>query len=417
MVTWMLLQCFLLTLTAGVAIVPGAVAAILRPAGRVEKAFAAFAGVFILLILAEASQPAAAEGRYKERYLLAIVPLLAIAFGLHVRNRRSHRLIVPVVGVALMVAAPQLPLSGYTSNAIYYDSQTLDAAWLLQRHVGASTSSLIFALFVTVGAAVAVAACWRARIGVVALPISIAFMLGVTVAAVHVDRVLRHTAVDPAWIDEAAGGAHVTAVATPASPRLELIRQLYWNASVDREVLLPGADPTDVYAKTQVKLGPDGELVGVHGYFLFDRTGTQATFEGATTKAARGNYVLFEGRRPRFRVLVENQLSTGWLSPYSRLRAWRGTATGSPVVRFTLSLPPEGGRRVHIQLGHQAFVVNSGSALRMTCRSIRWPFALLLVSNDAVPDSKGRPVTVGLTRLTVSSGPAPAAAGCTAATR
>ena len=59
MLTWMALQCFLLSLTAGVAIVPGAVAALLRPNGRVEKAFAAFAGVFILLVLAEASQPAA----------------------------------------------------------------------------------------------------------------------------------------------------------------------------------------------------------------------------------------------------------------------------------------------------------------------------------------------------------------------
>ncbi len=417
MVTWLLLQCFLLSLTAGVAIVPGAVAAILRPTGRAEKAFAAFAGVFILLVLAEASQPAAAEGRYKERYLLTIVPLLAIAFGLHVRNRRSHRLIVPVVGVALMIAAAQLPLSGYTFNAIYYDSQTLGAAWLLQRHVGASTSSLMLALFVTGAAALAVAACWRARIGVVALPLSIAFMLVVTVAAVHVDRVLRHNAVDPAWIDEAAGGAHVTAVATPASPRLELIRQLYWNASVDREVLLQGADPTDVYAKTQVKLGPDGELEGVHGYFLFDRTGTQARIAGATTKASRGNYVLFEGRRPHFRVLVENQLSTGWLSPYSRLRAWRGSATGSPVVRFTLSLPREGTRRVDMHLGNQTFVVGSGSALHLTCRSTSWPFKLLLVSNDAVPDSKGRPVTVSLTRVTVSSGPRHATAGCSATTR
>ena len=139
--TWMALQCFLLSLTAGVAIVPGAVAAILRPNGRAEKAFAAFAAVFIVLTLAEASQPAAAEGRYKERYLLAIIPLLAVAFGIYMKARRPHRLIVLLVGAALMIAAARLPLSGYTFNALYYDSQSLNVAWLLQRHAGASTSS------------------------------------------------------------------------------------------------------------------------------------------------------------------------------------------------------------------------------------------------------------------------------------
>jgi hypothetical protein len=417
MLTWMLLQSFLLSLTAGVAIVPGAVTAILRPAGRAEKAFAVFAGVFIILVLAEASVPAASEGRYKERYLLTIVPLLAIAFGLHLRDRRAHRVIVPVVGVALMIAAARLPLSGYTFDAPHYDSQTLDAAWLLQGHAGPSTSSLLLALFVTVAAALAIAACWRARVGVVALPLSIAFMLVITVVALHVDRVFNQEADDPAWIDEAAHGARVTAIATPASPRLSLLRQLYWNASVDRELLLDAAGQTDVYAKKQVELGPNGELVGVHGYFLFDGGGTQARLAGATIKATRGDYVLYEGRRPRLRVLVENQLSTGWLSPYSRLRAWRGNGTGSPVVRFTLSLPPEGARRVRMHLGNQTFVVTSGSALHMTCRSARWPFELSLVSNDAVPDSEGRPVTVGLTRLTVSSLPTHAAAGCSAATR
>ena len=233
----MLLQCFLLSLTAGVAIVPGAVTAFCDPrAGPRRRSPRSRASSSFCP--PRSGVPAASEGRYKERYLLSIVPLLGIAFGLHLRDRRSHRLIVPAIGAALIVAAPQLPLSGYTFNAPYYDSQTLNVAWLLQRHVGASTSSLLLALFVTAAAAIAIAACWRTRIRVVALPLSIACMLVVTVVAVHVDRVLNQKADDPAWIDNAVGGAHVTAVATPASPRLPLLRQLYWNASIDREVLL-----------------------------------------------------------------------------------------------------------------------------------------------------------------------------------
>ena len=405
MVTWMLLQCFLLSLTAGVAIVPGAVAAFLRPTGRAEKAFAAFAGVFILLVLAEASQPAAAEGRYKERYLLTIVPLLAIAFGLHMRNRRSHRLIVPVVSVALMIAAAQLPLSGYTFNALYYDSQTLDAAWLLQRHAGASTSSLLLALFVTVGAALAVAACWRARIGVVALPLSIAFMVGVTV----VDRSHRPRpqaqAVDPAWIDEAVGGAHVTAVATPASARLELIRQLYWNASVDREVLLDGSRSDRHLRKDRGQPRPGrASWRASTATSCSTAPGHRPGFAGATTKATRGNYALFEGRRPRFRVLVENQLSTGWLSPYSRLRAWPATRRARPSSG-SLSRSHPGARVASTCVSATRLSSSdSGSALHLTCRSIRWPFKLLLALERRRPGFAGQTGHGGLTTLTVGSG-------------
>lgn len=418
MITWTLLQSFLLSLTAGVAIVPGAVAAILRPNGRVERAFSVFTGVFILLVFAEASQPAAAEGRYKERYLLAIVPLLALAFGVYMKGRRAHRLIVLLVGVALMITAARIPLSGYTLNAPNYDSQTLDVAWLLQRHIGASQSSLLIALFITVAAAVAMAGSWRTRLTVLALPIAIAWMLVATGVAVHIDGVLNKPVHEPTWIDQAAGGANVTVVATPASDRLALIPQLYWNTSIDREMVLEGAEPTDTYATTQIKPGPNGELTGVHGDFLIDTSGTQAVIAGAAQVAAHGDYKLFKGARPRFRLLAENLLSSGWLSPVNRLRAWPNSsdANRSPVVRFTLSLPPSGSRTVHMQLGEQTFVVKSGSALQLTCRSPNWPFKLLLASNDVAPDVASRPITAGLTHLTVSSAPKSPAAGCSATT-
>jgi hypothetical protein len=419
MLTWMGLQGFLLTLTAGVAIVPGAVAGLLRPSNRVEKAFAAFTAVFIVLVFVEASSPAASEGRYKERYLLAIVPLLAVAFGMYMNSRRgSHRPIVLLVGAALIVGALRLPISGYTFNAPYYDSQTLNLAWLLQGHTGASTSSLLILLVIVLGGAVAMAGVWKRPIGLVALPLSIAWLLVVSVVAVHIDSVFNNKASDPAWINQAAGGASVTAVATPASGRIELLRQLYWNASVAREVTLDRATPTDTYDTPHIHPGPHGELGGVHGDFLFDGTGSQAVFAGATAVAKHGAYTLFDGTHPRLRSLLENQLSTGWLSPYSWLRAWPSnpTATTSPVVRFTLSLPPGGSRLVHMQLGNQPFVVGSGSSLHVTCRSRKWPVDLVLASNDVAPDALGRPVTVRLTHLSVKSSAASTTVGCSATT-
>jgi len=416
MLKWMGLQGFLLSLTAGVAIVPGAVAGLLRPSNRVEKAFAAFTAVFILLVFFEASSPAASEGRYKERYLLAIVPLLALAFGMYLNSRRSHRPIALVVGAALVVAAFGIPVSGYTFNAPYYDSQTLNVAWLLQNHLGASTSSLVILLFVFLGAAVAMAGAWKRSIVAAALPLSIVWLLVVAGVAIHIDSVFNKKAVDPGWVDRAAKGASVTAVATPASGRIELFRQLYWNASIKREAALDRAIPTDTYYTLPIHPAAHGELRGVHGYFLFDRTGSQAVFAGVTTIAARGDYTLFKGEHPRFRTLLENQLSTGWLSPYSWLRAWpENPATKSdPVVRFTLSLPSTSTRQVHMQVDDQTFVVEPGKPVEMTCRFRTWPFKLLLASNDVSLDALGRPVTVRLTHLSAKSSASSARTGCSA---
>ena len=402
MVTWIGLQAFLLTLTAGLLIVPGAVAAIVRPTGRAEKAFASVTAVFTLLILIQASVPAAAEGRYKERYLLAIVPLLALAFLVHLRDVRRHRLVVLAVAAGLIVTAAREPMSGFTFRAPFYDSQTLNAAWLLQRHLGASTSSLSIALLITGAAGFAIAATFRQRLCVAALPIAAALMLGVTVVAIHIDIDHNTPRVNPTWIDDATAGAPVTAVATPSSPWPKLIKQLYWNPSINREVTLENATPSDRYPTPQVKPGADGVLPGVHGYFLFDRTGTQATFVGASLKATSGDFALYQGNRPRFRLLVENLLSTAWLSPFSRLRAWPdGDADRSPVVRFTLSLPRVGNRHVHLQLGSKVVVVGTKSPIQVTCRAPHWPFKLVIASRDVVPDSVGRPVSAGMTNVTV----------------
>jgi hypothetical protein len=85
------------------------------------------------------------------------------------------------------------------------------------------------------------------------------------------------------------------------------------------------------------------------------------------------------------------------------------------VVRFTFSLPPVGDRKVHIQLGSQVVVVGTTSPLRVTCRQARWPFKLIIASRDAIPDSAGRPVSVGMTNITVGHSRSPVtAAGCTA---
>jgi hypothetical protein len=403
-VTWIPLQAFLVAAIAGTAIVPGAVAALLRPASRVQTAFSAVTLVLVIALLAESSVSAGAEGRFKERYLFALVPLVALAFGMYVRNRKSHRWIVIAVAGAIIVAAAWLPISGYDHVAPAYDSQSMNAAWLLQNHLGSGQASLVVALLITAGAVIAMLIALRPALSIVALPTSIALAAVITVAAIHVDRSLVTRAHDFDWVDQAANGASVTAVATPSGAPLQFIKQLYWNASVNHEVVMPGAPPSDSYATQLAPVSQTGALEGVRGYFLFDRTGTQAIFSDARRVDTSGPYALFHSSEaPHFRVLVENQLSTGWLSPYTRLRVWpAGNGRHGSSVRFTLFLPADAPHRARMNVGTKKFVVKPGSSLDLKCASGSPSLKVILYSPDAIPDRLGRPVTVQMSDVHVS---------------
>lgn len=87
-VKWFFLQMFLLTIEAGVVIIPGAVAALVRPRNRRELGFAAFAGTLALLLLIEATQHAADSLEFKERYLFVLLALIPVAFGVYLNQGR-----------------------------------------------------------------------------------------------------------------------------------------------------------------------------------------------------------------------------------------------------------------------------------------------------------------------------------------
>ena len=89
---------------------------------------------------------------------------------------------------------------------------------------------------------------------------------------------------DKSWIDHSSHGG-VTAIATPISSQTQLELQLYWNPSVNRELLLPNAIGSDAYATDPLRIGADGSLLGVPGDFLFDFGGSTASFSNAVEVA------------------------------------------------------------------------------------------------------------------------------------
>ncbi len=248
---WFLLQSFLLAVVTGVAIVPGAVIALVRPAQRRGTIFSLFVGSFVILLFCEATVYAASSGRFKERYLFTALPLIALAYGLYLKRGRPYRFaVIPAVAVIAAVVS-RLPISAYAISTLRTDSQFLYGVSWFEERLGYGSVALMVAVVATVGGALAV---WTAYRGDRVLGVGAAILVAVvaTVGAAKVDlrdtrnarSVLPH---DLGWIDSASTGP-VTAIATPQSSRAFVYLALYWNASIKREVTLDEAVATDAFS-------------------------------------------------------------------------------------------------------------------------------------------------------------------------
>lgn len=376
LVRWFFAQMFLLTLAAGVVVVPGAVAAAVRPQGRRETVYMSFAGALAILLLAESSVYAASADDFKERYLFAVLPLVAIAFGAYLRDRRpSLRLLVFALAAIIVLAVSRIPLSTYTAVATTKetDSEFLFAVSYVEGRLGVGTGSLVVALVALVLAigsvAVALGRATRA-----ALAATLAFLVVTTAFAVHLDLRVAHSLraslpADLTWVDDAVPGS-VTAVATDQLPSTGLRELLYWNSSIERELVLPGASPTDPFSAPPLRIGSNGELVGITGVFLYDGTASAALFTHARRVAHWSAFGLWTpAGQPRFRALVWPRYPDGWLTSTGMIEAWPLTAGHAVRASFALSLPRSAETPVRLWLGSQSVVVPPGRRVVVACRS------------------------------------------------
>jgi len=402
---WFVLQAFLMTVATGVVVVPGAVAALARPVGRRETVYAAFTAAFIVLVLAAATEPAAATGNFKQRYLFALAPLLAIAFSIYVK-RRPLRPLVCVLAVAVAIAAVELPLSSYASATFMTDSQFLFGVFFLERHLGVGTACLLVAVAATVGCAAAVGVAWG-RFARASLVASIAF-LGLFAVLSTVED-LRETnnvrAGMPAhltWIDKASAGRRVTAVATTFDPSGALREQLFWNTSIQREVTAPGAASTDVFNAPSVRIGARGTMTNVKGDVLFDDTWATGVLADATVAARVPGFTLWRPtRRPRFRLLITDRYPTGWLGYGGAIQAWPLSAGRDASISFDLSLP-RGWKAAKLKLGATTVTVRPGHSTRVTCVGDRGPVVVPYSSPDGIIDTQLVRVIARMTNVRVA---------------
>jgi hypothetical protein len=408
---WFVLHLYLLTITSGVIIVPGAVAGLIGVRERAARAFAFMStALLVLLFIQAASYSATATGRFRERYVFLLLPLVPIAFGLYLKRGRPFRPLVIAIALIVALALARLPLSAYAVPGLSDDSPFLYAVQYLQDKIGIDIASLVVALAATAAAGGAVAVAFRGY-GRQAVALTIGVAVLASAGAIAFDhsgssRTRRGLPRDLTWVDDASNRL-VTAVMTPDGDVTALFDPLYWNRSIQREALLGNAHQTDVFTVQQLRVAKNGDLVGADpGDLLFDVQGTTSVLADAKVLAREPNFVLWSpNAAPRFRLLFEGRYSDDWLSATGRLRAWPLHPTAGTRVSFTLIVPRSRTKPIHMRIGRSRFIVRRGSPQNVECTNQTGPLDLRFSSRDSIADQSFRLLTLKLVDLRVTDLP------------
>jgi len=358
---WLATDSMLLAYASGCVLVPGALVglafALMRPAARVERAFAAVAAAVGAGLLGETALYASNAqnlAHFQERYLLCLIPLAAPLFGLYVKRGAPARGAVALLAVALVAISARFPLSGYTDSTGRQDSPFLLGVSKLETSIGTANGSLVVAGLIAGLALAAAALAFRPRVaGLAALGLSVAFLGTVDAGAFSLDReVSRHARdtylpADPSWVDHS-GLKDVTVVQTPGAPRPIALEQLFWNSSITQLVRLRRTEALDAFPEPRALIGRDGTLL-VRGVpldrpLLVTRFAVVTQFANAIRVARTPVFDLWRPVGvPRLSLFAGGRFYDGWLASSGYVRLW---PDASGRVRGTLRLPLALPRRV-----------------------------------------------------------------------
>lgn len=345
----------LLAYSAGWVLVPGALVALATARGRVERAYSLFFGALTCALVAEAAVVAGLDSdRFQERYLIALVPLIPVAFGVYLRRGAPHRKAVGLLAAALLLFAARVPLSGYAAQHGKDDSPLLYGVLRIEQWFGVGSGGLMIALAAGVLSLVAIAIAWRPRFAAAGgLALTVLALACVSVGAYSYDqlnaRAVRHKSLpdNPSWVD-ATGLRDVALLEPPNSEPQRTWHQLLWNRSIT-DVLLLGPKRLDGYRVAQIGVANDGRiLVGgrtLKRPLLVQTAGSRATFSGATKIATGKDFELWKPRGiPRLALLAGGWYDDGWLAWRSFVSVWpdaSGRVEGTLTLRMGMPLGTE----------------------------------------------------------------------------
>lgn len=337
-------------------LLPGAILgfalALARPRTRLERAFGVFAVPFVLALVLEASIFATPE-HVQQRYAFYALPLLALSFGLYASRGWPLRLAHAALAAGLLCASALAPLSGYTPGDGKTHSSLLLAFGRLEALVGDSAGAALLAAGLAGGLLVtAIAASARPRLGTPVV-FALAFAVSALTAAGATSFDLRNAELiravqlpaDRSWVDHAVDG-RVTLLRTPGGVRTEALEQLFWNRSVDRVALLPGAPELDAFHADRAVVRGDG-TIGIAGRaadepLLVETRQAWVELRGARRVAETAGFALWQPEgRPQLSLLLAGRYADGWLAPGGEVMVWP-ESDGEPVqgrLRLELAAP------------------------------------------------------------------------------
>jgi hypothetical protein len=261
-----------------------------EPSERV-RAFLAVATSLVVLFVIEVGVFASQHvGRLAERDLLALSPILFLAFVLWL-DRGAPRRLVATVCVGLAMAAPllALPVKRMVVDEAAPDAFSLIPFIRLLHDSSLRTVEIVF----YVGAGVAVLLFvlvprrWARLVPVLLLAAFVAASVSVSgyVADQARAQQARFLGPDARWVDRAAAGR--TAYLYDGEPDWTGVWEtLFWNRRIDRVLDLPGALVPGPLPQRPVTVAPDGRLVGA-GKLEDVVASTTFTLVGVKTAAIR----------------------------------------------------------------------------------------------------------------------------------
>ena len=377
LVHWVAREAMLLAYASGWVLVPGALAALalslVRPARRADLAFAVTTLLLGAALLLEAAQIADTDSqRFQERYLFALVPLLAVAFGLYVKRGLPWRLPVGLCSAALLLLAARVPLSGYAAAHNKDDSPTLWAVLRFEALVSVGNGALAVALIAAALSAIAALAAFRKLPAAVAVLGALAACCALSAAASSYDHLsstsLRHSLnQDLRWVDHARLGS-VDLLAPPGARREQSWEQLFWNTSVKRLLVL-GSPPLDQFDTKFVRVAADGRIL-VDG--RADRrpllVQTYASTVRLTGMARVRRDVIFDLYRPtgvpRLRLVAAGRFPDRWLAPRGAITVWT-KAAGTLTLVVTM---PRGTQATPMHFKDRLVLVHPGKRTTLRFR-------------------------------------------------
>ena len=347
-----------LAYASGWILVPGALLGLAlvlgRPRSRAELAFGALFLTTAVALLLEAGLAGAVEGA-QERYVFYVLPLVAVAFCVYASRGWPARTPLALVTSLLIAASSQVPLAGLTAAEGKAQSPFLLAAFRLEEALGSpGTGSLALAAAAAIlGIGAIVLSARPALATSIVLGLALAASVAASVGAVAFDN--RNSAsvraaflpAERSWIDRA-GFNDVTLVRGADGIRTEALEQLFWNRSVDRVVLLPGAEEVDHFQSSALSLGSEGSLRAegrpLTGPVLVDGYGGTIVLSDAQRVASSQSYTLWRPNgQARLALYLAGRYSDGWLAGIGRMYLWPDQRGGTIARRVSLTLTAPAG--------------------------------------------------------------------------